>query len=266
MKEYISIVKRVINEGMWVATGARGVDGEYINALTLFGINFEHDMRNGFPLLTTKRVWMKGVAEELKWMLRGEHNVGSLNEKGVHIWDAWADENGEVGPIYGKQWRDFGGVDQVMEVISGIRKVQRDSHDRARRRLVVSSWNPTELGMMRLEPCHVLWQIGIVGSCLHMGMYQRSCDLFLGVPFNIASYALLLKVIGGVVGMDVGRLCIMFGDTHIYANHLEIIKKQIDRECLELPEIDVNVRNVTDWDYNVLRYINWGQMKGEISI
>lgn len=202
------------------------------------------DLQRGFPLITTKKVHTKAVIHELLWFIRGETNIGYLKENGVRIWDEWADEQGNLGPVYGKQWRAWSGpdgrvVDQLQQVIGEIR-VNKDS-----RRLVVSSWNPGEIDRMALPPCHCLFQFSVLGGRLNCQLYQRSADLFLGVPFNIASYALLTAMIAQVVELEVGEFVHTFGDMHIYANHFEQVQLQLSRQSRPMPTLKLN-ENIFD--------------------
>lgn len=225
MWAYKRMIKTILQSGN-TRTDRTGVGTHGI-----FGYQFRHNLELGFPLLTTKRIFFKGVVEELLWMLRGETNIRSLQAAGVHIWDEWADENGELGPVYGKQWRDFGGVDQIANVIDNIRRTP-DS-----RRLIVSAWNPPDIALQKLPPCHALFQFYVDNGRLSCHMYQRSADAFLGVPFNIASYALLTHIIARRVQLTVGELIISFGDLHIYNNHRDQIEEQMKRTPRALPRL-----------------------------
>lgn len=198
-------------------------------AYGLFGRQMRFDLSAGFPLLTTKRVHFKSVAAELLWFLRGDTNTAYLHQYGVTIWDEWADENGDLGPIYGKQWRDFGGVDQIVAVLESLR------HDPHSSRHVVSPWNPPELPEMALPPCHGPLQFYVSDGRLSCGLYQRSADVFLGVPYNIASYALLTHLIARETGLEAGELVHSLGDVHLYADHFEQARQQLSREPRPLP-------------------------------
>jgi thymidylate synthase len=207
--------------------------------LSIFGHQLRFDLAAGFPLVTTKRVHLKSILHELLWFLRGETNVASLHAHGVTIWDEWADEKGDLGPIYGAQWRswptaDGRTIDQLREVVAAIR-TQPDS-----RRLLVSAWNVGELDRMALAPCHVLFQFYVAQGRLSCQLYQRSADLFLGVPFNIASYALLTMMVAQVTGLQPGEFIHTFGDAHLYLNHLEQADRQLQREQLPMPTLKLN--------------------------
>ncbi|MCI4437707.1 MAG: thymidylate synthase, partial [Ignisphaera sp.] len=206
---------------------------------SVFGYQTRYDLREGFPLVTTKKVHFKSIVHELLWFLSGDTNIKYLTDNGVIIWNSWADEKGDLGPVYGSMWRDFGGVDQISEVIEQI-KTNPDS-----RRLIVSAWNPPKLLEMALPPCHLLMQFYVYDGELSCQLYQRSADTFLGVPFNIASYALLTHMIAQVCGLKVGEFIHTLGDAHIYNNHLTQVAEQLSREPLPLPKIYLNPE-VTD--------------------
>src|SRR5689334_12792982 len=203
------------------------------------------DLTEGFPLVTTKRVLLLSVVHELLWFLRGETNIRYLREHGVTIWDEWADESGELGPVYGKQWRawaspDGGAIDQIAYILGGIEALGKDHTASVGRRLIVTSWNPADVSRMALPPCHTLFQFDVTGGKLSCQLYQRSADLFLGVPFNIASYALLTHLVAHVTGLGVGDFVHTFGDAHIYTNHLEQVDEQLAREPFELPRLEID--------------------------
>lgn len=230
MRAYLDLVDRLMREG------ARKDDRTGTGTLSLFGEQLRFDLGKGFPLLTTKRVHLKSVVHELLWFLRGDTNVAYLHENGVTIWDEWADANGDLGPVYGKQWRAFEGaggetVDQIAWVVDEIRR-NPDS-----RRLVVSAWNPVDIPRMALAPCHCLFQFYVTDGKLSCQLYQRSADVFLGVPFNIASYALLTELIAHVTGLQAGEFVITFGDVHLYLNHIEQARTQLAREPRALPRL-----------------------------
>ncbi len=227
--------------------GAKKGDRTGTGTLSLFGAQIRVDLAQGFPLLTTKKVHWKSVAHELLWFLRGETNVRYLRENGVSIWDEWADANGELGPVYGVQWRHWkkpegGEVDQIAQVIADLKK-SPDS-----RRLVVSAWNVADLPKMALQPCHALFQFYVADGKLSCQLYQRSADVFLGVPFNLASYALLTHLVAREVGLEVGDFVHSFGDVHLYLNHLEQADEQLKRAPRALPRlsIDPSVTRVDD--------------------
>ena len=227
MKGYLELLERVVEEGEVrtdrTGTGTRGLFGERLVA----------DLSAGFPLLTTKRMAWRAVVGELLWFLSGETNVGPLREQGIGIWDAWASEEGELGPVYGAQWRHWGGrgIDQIRQVEAAIRSTP-DS-----RRMLVSAWNVSDLERMALPPCHVLFQLHVAGGRLSCQLYQRSADLFIGVPFNLASYALLTCMLAEAAGLGRGRLVMAFGDVHVYEDHLEQVHEQLGRRPYPRPRL-----------------------------
>ncbi len=238
MKQYLDLLRRVLDEG--VPKDDRTGTG----TLSAFGAQTRYDLSAGFPLLTTKKLHVKAIIHELLWFLRGETNIRSLNEHGVKIWDAWADEQGELGPIYGYQWRSWPApegrhIDQIAEVIAQIGE-NPDS-----RRLIVSAWNVADIPKMALAPCHTLFQFYVAHGRLSCQLYQRSADLFLGVPFNIASYALLTMMIAQVTGLEPGEFIHTLADLHIYDNHLEQVREQLSRDPRPLPTMELNPQ-VTD--------------------
>lgn len=233
MQAYHSLLQRIINEGV------RKTDRTGTGTLSLFGTQMRFPLQEGFPLVTTKKVHLKSIIVELLWFLRGDTNIAYLKEHGVSIWDEWADENGNLGPVYGHQWRswptpDGGHIDQISELIHQI-KTNPDS-----RRLLVSAWNVADIGKMKLPPCHALFQFYVADGKLSCSLYQRSADFFLGVPFNIASYALLTMMIAQVCDLGLGDFVWNGGDTHLYLNHLEQAELQLSREPRTLPEMRLN--------------------------
>ena len=233
MQQYLDLCKRILNEGV------RKEDRTGTGTISVFGHQMRFNMEDGFPLLTTKKLHLKSIIYELLWFLRGDTNVHYLQEHGVRIWNEWADENGELGPVYGHQWRswpDYNGshIDQISNVVNQI-KNNPDS-----RRIIVSAWNVAEVDRMALPPCHTLFQFYVADGRLSLQLYQRSADVFLGVPFNIASYALLLQMMAQVCHLKVGDFVHTFGDAHLYLNHLEQIKLQLSREPRQLPKMTIN--------------------------
>lgn len=247
MNQYLDILRDVLHHG--VEKSDRTGTGTY----SKFGVQTRYDLTKGFPAVTTKKLYWKGVVAELIWFLKGETNVKWLQEQGVHIWDEWADPNGDLGPIYGKQWRNWSAtnpdshyihqIDQLDKVIQTL-KTYPDS-----RRMIVTAWNPADLGWMKLEPCHVMFQFYVAEGKLSCQVYQRSADLFLGVPFNIASYALLTHMIAQVTELQVGELIHTLGDAHIYKNHVNQVIGQIIREPMRLPTLRLNpeIKNIDDF-------------------
>jgi len=267
MKQYHDLLKLVLDQGKFKPD--RTGTGTY----SVFGAQARFDLSHGFPLLTTKKLHLKSIIHELLWFLAGETNVRSLQKEGVHIWDAWADPDGELGPVYGKQWRSWtyegGNIDQIAGVISEIKR-NPDS-----RRLLVSAWNPAEVDEMKLPPCHLLFQFYVCNGRLSCQLYQRSADLFLGVPFNIASYALLTMMIDKVTGLIPGDFVHTFGDLHLYANHMEQAKEQLAREVRPLPLMAINyplswaTKSIDDFvyeDFTLLGYNPHPSIKAPIAI
>jgi thymidylate synthase len=242
VQAYLALMQRVLDEGEDKS------DRTGVGTRSLFGQQLRFDLAEGFPLVTTKRVHLKSIVHELLWFLRGDTNVAYLREHGVSIWDEWADQNGELGPVYGRQWRswptlDGGAIDQISEVVAQLRQ-NPDS-----RRLVVSAWNVAELPKMKLAPCHCLFQFYVARGRLSCQLYQRSADLFLGVPFNIASYALLTLMIAKVVGLEPGEFVHCFGDVHLYRNHLDQARLQLGRGPRPLPRMRIERTPATVFDY-----------------
>ena len=233
MKQYLDLLNKVLREGVEKS------DRTGTGTKSIFGYQMRFDLSEGFPLLTTKKLHLKSIIYELLWFLRGDQNIAYLHDHGVSIWDEWADEQGNLGPIYGVQWRswpryDKGSIDQIKSVIEEIKR-QPDS-----RRMLVSAWNVAQLNEMRLPPCHILMQFNVAAGKLSLQLYQRSADLFLGVPFNIASYSLLLMMVSQVVGLQPGTFVHTLGDAHLYLNHIEQAKLQLEREPRPLPQMKIN--------------------------
>ena len=244
MRQYLDLLRHVVEHGVdrgdRTGTGTRGV----------FGYQMRFDLRDGFPLVTTKKVHLKSIIYELLWFLKGDTNVRYLQEHGVRIWNEWADANGDLGPVYGHQWRSWpdyhgGTIDQIASVVEQIRSNPNS------RRLLVSAWNVAEVRDMALPPCHTMFQFHVAEGRLDLQLYQRSGDLFLGVPFNIASYALLLMMVAQVTGLEPGEFIHTLGDAHIYSNHMEQVSLQLSREPRPLPVMRLNpsVRDLMDFDY-----------------
>lgn len=248
MKQYLDLLRRILDEGV------RKEDRTGTGTISVFGHQMCFDLEEGFPLLTTKRLHLKSIIYELLWFLRGDTNVHYLQEHGVRIWNEWADENGDLGPIYGYQWRSWpdyrgGHIDQMQEVLRQLRE-EPDS-----RRIIVCSWNVGQLADMHLPPCHCFMQFYVADGRLSLQLYQRSADSFLGIPFNIASYALLLQMIAHVTGLKPGRFVHTLGDAHIYLNHLEQVQLQLSREPRALPRMVLNpeVSDLFDFRYEDFR-------------
>ena len=233
MRQYLDLMQRILDHGV------RKSDRTGTGTLSIFGPQLRFDLTQGFPLVTTKKVHLKSVVHELLWFLRGDTNTRYLRENGVTIWDEWADERGELGPIYGYQWRswpapDGSHIDQISQVVQELKR-NPDS-----RRLLVSAWNVADIPRMKLAPCHAFFQFYVAAGRLSCQLYQRSADLFLGVPFNIASYALLTLMVAQVSGLEAGEFVHTFGDTHLYLNHLEQAREQLEREPRRLPVMRLN--------------------------
>jgi thymidylate synthase len=264
MKQYLDLLKHVIE------TGIEKSDRTGTGTISVFGYQMRFNLEEGFPLLTTKKLHLKSIIHELLWFISGDTNTGYLNENGVKIWDEWADKNGNLGPVYGYQWRswpdsDGKKIDQLANVIASIKK-SPDS-----RRHIVSAWNVGDLDRMALPPCHLLFQFYVAGGRLSCQMYQRSADIFLGVPFNIASYALLTHMVAQATGLKPGDFIHTLGDAHIYLNHIEQVKLQLTREPYKLPGLVINPE-VTDIlkfryeDFALIDYVAHPHIKGEIAI
>jgi thymidylate synthase len=264
VRQYHELLRRVLEHGRPRA------DRTGTGTLSIFGAQARFDLRKNFPLLTTKKLHLKSIIYELLWFLRGDTNVRYLNEHGVRIWDEWADEHGNLGRVYGAQWRDWRGengvcVDQIDNVISEIKKNPQS------RRLIVNAWNAAEIERMALPPCHVLFQFYVQDGELSCQLYQRSADLFLGVPFNIASYALLTLTVAQVVDLRPGDFVHTFGDLHLYQNHLEQAREQLTRDCRSLPRLKLNpaIKNIRDFkfeDFELIGYDPHPSIKASIAV
>ncbi len=264
MQQYLKLLDRILTEG------ATKTDRTGTGTMSVFGNQMRFDMANGFPLLTTKKLHLKSIIYELLWFLRGDTNVHYLQEHGVRIWNEWADENGELGPVYGHQWRSWpdyngGTIDQIQNVVDMI-KNHPDS-----RRMMVTAWNPAEVEQMALPPCHCLFQFYVADGRLSLQLYQRSADTFLGVPFNIASYALLLQMMAQVTGLQPGEFIHTTGDTHLYLNHLDQARLQLTRTPRPLPTMKINpdVKNLFDFhyeDFQLEGYDPWPHIAATVSV
>ncbi|MBN2745665.1 MAG: thymidylate synthase [Bacteroidales bacterium] len=264
MQQYLNLLKDVMDNGF------EKKDRTGTGTKSLFGYQMRFDLAEGFPLLTTKKLHLKSILYELLWFLKGSTNVKYLQDNGVRIWNEWARENGDLGPIYGYQWRSWpdyngGHIDQISQVIQSI-KNNPDS-----RRHIVSAWNVGALNDMALPPCHILFQFYVADGKLSCQLYQRSADIFLGVPFNIASYSILLMMIAQVTGLKLGHFVHTLGDAHIYLNHIEQVKLQLSRQPFPLPTMTLNpaIDNIFNFDYNDIQLSNYQahpHIKGEISV
>lgn len=261
---YLDLMRTVLEEGVdrndRTGTGTRSI----------FGHQMRFDLSQGFPLLTTKKLHLRSIIHELLWFLKGDTNIGYLQENGVRIWDEWADENGDLGPVYGYQWRSWpnpkgGSVDQIANVLEQIRTSPQS------RRLIVSAWNPGQVDEMKLPPCHCLFQFYVANGRLSCQLYQRSADIFLGVPFNIASYALLLSMVAQVTGLKPGEFIHTLGDAHLYSNHLEQAQEQLTRTPLAAPKLVLNdqVTRLFDFSFNdieITGYDSHPHIKAEVAV
>lgn len=264
MQQYLDLLQHILD------TGAHKTDRTGTGTQSCFGYQMRFDLQKGFPMVTTKKVHLKSIIYELLWFLKGETNIAYLKEHGVRIWDEWADANGELGPVYGKQWRSWEGkdgkvIDQITELINQIKKTP-DS-----RRLIVNAWNVAELSEMALMPCHTMFQFYVADGKLSCQLYQRSADVFLGVPFNIASYALLTMMIAQVCDLQPGEFIHTFGDVHIYSNHREQVNLQLSRTPFPLPTMKINpeIKNIFDFrfeDFTLENYQSHPAIKGEVAV
>ncbi len=264
MQQYLDLLHRILEEGK-VKTDRTGTGTK-----SIFGHQMRFNLEDGFPVLTTKKLHLKSIIYELLWFLKGDTNVKYLQEHGVSIWNEWADENGDLGPVYGHQWRSWpdhrgGTIDQIQNVIDLIK------HHPDSRRMLVTAWNPADIGEMALPPCHCLFQFYVADGRLSLQLYQRSADTFLGVPFNIASYALLLLMMAQVTGLKAGDFIHTTGDTHLYLNHIEQAKLQLTRTPRELPQMKLNpdVKSLFDFryeDFELLNYDPWPHIKAEVAV
>jgi thymidylate synthase len=264
MQQYLDLVQHILQNGT-VKTDRTGTGTK-----SVFGYQMRFDLRENFPMLTTKKLFLKGIIHELLWFLKGETNIKYLTENGVHIWDEWADAEGNLGPVYGKQWRSWESldgkvIDQMSTLIEQIQKTP-DS-----RRLIVSAWNVGELHKMALPPCHLLFQFYVANGELSCQLYQRSADVFLGVPFNIASYALLTRMIAQVTGLKPGDFVHTLGDAHIYNNHMEQVELQLTRTPYPLPQMKINpaVKSIFDFkfeDFELVNYEAHPHIKGAVAV
>jgi thymidylate synthase len=277
MRPYLDLLRHVRDHGVRKPTRAvLASTGRHVHALSVFGAQIRFDLSAGFPAVTTKKLAFRPLVHELIWFLRGVTDIHYLRKNNVTIWDQWADEEGRLGPVYGKQWRSWTApdgktIDQIAELIQGIEAVKADPAASAARRLIVSAWNPADLPLMALPPCHTLFQFMLTEGRLSCQLYQRSADLFLGVPFNIASYALLVHLVAQVTGLGVGEFIHTFGDAHVYENHLEQVDEQLRRTPYPLPrlELDPAIRNLDDVQAEQIRLIGYQShppLRGEVAI
>ena len=265
MKQFHDALRTVLDQG------ETSTDRTGTGTISHFGMQMRYSLADGFPLVTTKKVHLRSIIHELLWFLAGDTNIRYLQENGVSIWDEWADENGELGPVYGRQWRDFPSLTPAVEIPDGAPLFHRGSCDQIAdlvenikktpdsRRLIVSAWNPGEIQDMALPPCHTMWQVRVVNGKMHLQLYQRSADMFLGVPFNIASYALLLQMLAHVTGYEAGDFVHSIGDAHIYSNHMEQVETQLGRELRPLPTMKIkrDVTSIFDFKYDDFELVGY---------
>jgi len=257
MQQYLDLLKKIMDEGVDRS------DRTGVGNRSIFGYQMRFDLQKGFPLLTTKKLHLRSIIYELLWLLRGDSNIKYLNDNKVTIWDEWADKKGELGPVYGVQWRSWRSsngkpIDQISEIINRIKTNPND------RRLIVSAWNVGEIPKMALPPCHMMFQFYVAKGKLSCMMYQRSCDTFLGVPFNIASYSLLTMMVAQVCGLKPGEFVHTLGDTHIYKNHFDQVKTQLSRTPRKLPDMMINpkIKNILDFSYGDFELVGYDPHPG----
>lgn len=261
MKQYLDMLRYVLENGV------DKMDRTGVGTRSVFGRQMRFDLSQGFPLMTTKKMHLKSIIHELLWFIKGDTNVKYLQDNGVRIWNEWADENGDLGPIYGSQWRNWNGegIDQLAQVVDKLKNNPND------RRMIVSAWNVSKIPEMHLPPCHMMFQFYVANGKLSCMLYQRSCDMFLGVPFNIASYALLTMMLAQVCNLEPGEFVHTLGDTHIYHNHFEQVKEQLRREPLPLPTMKLNpqVKDINDFKYEdfiLENYECYGAIKAQVAV
>lgn len=261
MKQYLDMLRYVLENGV------DKMDRTGVGTRSVFGQQMRFDLSKGFPLMTTKKMHLKSIIHELLWFIKGDTNVKYLQDNGVRIWNEWADENGDLGLIYGSQWRNWNGegIDQLAQVVDKLKNNPND------RRMIVSAWNVSKIPEMHLPPCHMMFQFYVANGKLSCMLYQRSCDMFLGVPFNIASYALLTMMLAQVCDLEPGEFVHTLGDTHIYHNHFEQVKEQLRREPLPLPTMKLNpqVKDINDFkyeDFTLENYECYGAIKAQVAV
>jgi thymidylate synthase len=264
MKQYLNLLNTVLSEGI------RKEDRTGTGTVSIFGHQMRFNLQEGFPCLTTKKLHLKSIIYELLWFLNGDTNVKFLQDNGVRIWNEWADKNGDLGHIYGYQWRHWddckgGFIDQISEAVETIK------HNPDSRRIIVSAWNVADLPNMKLPPCHAFFQFYVANGKLSLQLYQRSADIFLGVPFNIASYALLLQMMAQVTGLQTGDFVHTLGDAHIYLNHLEQVMEQLSRDCRPLPQMKINpaVKDIFSFQYSDFELTDYNphpHIKGDVAV
>ena len=261
MRQYLDLLQDIMENGV------DKMDRTGVGTRSVFGRQMRFDLSKGFPLVTTKKMHLKSIIHELLWFIKGDTNIKYLQDNNVRIWNEWADENGDLGPVYGAQWRNWNndGIDQLGDVIERIKTKPND------RRLIVTAWNPSQIPNMKLPPCHMMFQFYVANGKLSCMLYQRSCDMFLGVPFNIASYALLTMMIAQVCDLKPGEFIHTLGDTHIYHNHFEQVREQLSHTPLPLPQMKINpnVKDINDFkyeDFELVGYESYGIIKAQVAV
>ena len=261
MQQYLDLLRDIMENGV------DKTDRTGVGTRSVFGRQMRFDLSKGFPLVTTTKVHLKSIIYELLWFLKGDTNVKYLQDNGVRIWNEWADENGDLGPVYGSQWRNWNGegIDQIAQVIETLKTKPND------RRMIVSAWNVGKIPEMHLPPCHMMFQFYVANNKLSCMLYQRSCDMFLGVPFNIASYALLTMMVAQVCGLEPGEFVHTLGDTHIYHNHFEQVKEQLSHTPYPLPQMKINpnIKDINDFkyeDFELVNYQSYDTIKAKVAV
>lgn len=261
MQQYLDLLRDIMENGV------DKTDRTGVGTRSVFGRQMRFDLSKGFPLVTTKKVHLKSIIYELLWFLKGDTNVKYLQDNGVRIWNEWADENGDLGPVYGSQWRNWNGegIDQIAQVIETLKTKPND------RRMIVSAWNVGKIPEMHLPPCHMMFQFYVANNKLSCMLYQRSCDMFLGVPFNIASYALLTMMVAQVCGLEPGEFVHTLGDTHIYHNHFEQVREQLSHTPYPLPQMKINpnIKDINDFkyeDFELVNYQSYDTIKAKVAV
>lgn len=261
MKQYLDLLKDILDNGV------DKMDRTGVGTRSIFGRMARYDLNQGFPIVTTKKIFLKAIIYELLWFLKGGTNIKYLKDHGVSIWDEWADADGELGPVYGAQWRNWNneGIDQIAQLVNLLKTRPND------RRMIVTAWNPSQIEQMHLPPCHMFFQCYVANNKLSTMLYQRSCDTFLGVPFNIASYALLTMMLAKICGFELGEFVHVLGDTHIYQNHFDQVKLQLSREPFALPQMLIkrDITNIDDFqyeDFELVGYQSHPRIVGDVAV
>lgn len=273
MKQYLDLLQYILDHGIKKPTRAKlQSTGKHVSAISVFGYQMRFNLADGFPAITTKKLGFNAIVHELIWFLSGDTNIKYLQDNGVKIWDEWANASGDLGPVYGYQWRRWGGyLDQVTQLLADIETVKHNPTASCGRRLILTAWNPSDISKMALPPCHLMCQFMVTEGRLSCHMYQRSADVFLGVPFNIASYALLTHLLARFTGLGVGDFIHTFGDVHIYENHVPQVLEQLKREPALLPTLHLNdkltrLENLRFEDIKLINYLHHAALKAEVAV